>query len=99
MKGRTIAVIGGSSAGPSAAAKAKRVNPAADVTLFEASETVSYGICEAPYAISGLIADEAKLVSYTPERLREEKNIAVRTGHYVEKIIPAKKLLMVKDLK
>jgi NADPH-dependent 2,4-dienoyl-CoA reductase/sulfur reductase-like enzyme len=99
MKGRTIAVIGGSSAGPAAAAKAKRVNPAAEVTLFEASETVSYGICEAPYAISGLIADESKLVSYTPERLREEKNIAVRTGHYVEKIIPSKKHLVVKDLR
>ena len=99
MKGRTILVIGGSSAGPAAAAKAKRVNPAAEVTLFEASETVSYGICEAPYAISGLIADEARLVSYTPERLREEKQIAVKTGHYAEKIVPAKKCVIVKDLK
>ena len=73
MKSRRILVVGGLAAGPSAAAKAVRTNPNAEVTMFEATETVSYGICEAPYAIAGTIADEQKLVSYTPERLREEK--------------------------
>ena len=55
--------------------------------MFEATETVSYGICEAPYAIAGTIADEQKLVSYTPERLREEKGVIVKTLCRAEKIV------------
>ncbi len=99
MKQRRILVVGGLAAGPSAAAKAKRINPQADVSLFEAAETVSYGICEAPYAISGVIKEEPRLVSYTPERLSEEKGIRVRNLHLVDRILPAKKTIVVRDLR
>lgn len=99
MKRRRILIIGGLAAGPSAAAKAKRVNPGAEVTLFEATETVSYGLCEAPYAIAGVIPDEAKLVIYTPERLRDEKGIDARTLHRVEKISPSKHTITVRDMR
>jgi NADPH-dependent 2,4-dienoyl-CoA reductase/sulfur reductase-like enzyme len=95
---RKILVVGGLAAGPSAAAKAARTNPNAEVTLFEATETVSYGLCEAPYAISGVIEDETRLVSYTPERLEETKGIRVKTLHLVEQIIPSKKKIIVRDL-
>ncbi len=96
---RRIVVVGGLAAGPSAAVKAVRVNPRASVTMFEATETVSYGICESPYAISGLIGDESALMPYTPERLREEKGIDVRTLHRVEKILPSKHIVVVRDLR
>ena len=66
--------------------------------MFEATETVSYGICEAPYAIAGTIADEQKLVSYTPERLREEKGVIVKTLCRAEKIVPSQRRLLVRDL-
>lgn len=96
---RRILVVGGLAAGPSAAAKAVRTNPNAEVTLFEATETVSYGLCEAPYAISGVIEDEAKLVFYTPQQLEEQKGIRVKTLHFVEQIIPNKKKILVRDLR
>ena len=96
---RCILIVGGLAAGPSAAAKAVRTNPNVQVTLFEASETVSYGICEAPYAISGVIGDEKKLVIYTPERLREEKGIEAKILHRVEKIIPTKHKILIRDLR
>lgn len=99
MKKKRIVVVGGLAAGPSAAAKARRVNPSAEITLFEASETVSYGICEAPYAIAGVIDDERKLVIYTPERLESEKGIEVKTLHRVERIVPARKSVTVRDLR
>ena len=38
-----LVVIGGSAAGPSAAAKAKRVNPDLEVCIFEKGDFVSYG--------------------------------------------------------
>jgi len=93
-----IVVIGGLAAGPSAAAKAARTNPQADVILFEASETVSYGICETPYVLGGSLPSEEKLVIYTPERLRDEKRIDVRVGHFAERIIPSRKTVVVRDL-
>src|SRR5215831_17987461 len=98
MKTHRICVVGGMAAGPSAAAKAKRVRPASDVVMFEATATVSYGICETPYAIAGLIPDESRLVAYTPERLRDEKGIDVKTLHRVEKITPSKRTIQVRDL-
>ena len=68
MKQR-IVVVGGVAAGPSAASKAKRVNPNADVSLFEQGEYISYGICEVPYYIGNEVNDRDKLVTFTPQRL------------------------------
>jgi NADPH-dependent 2,4-dienoyl-CoA reductase/sulfur reductase-like enzyme len=99
VKRLRILVIGGLAAGPSAAAKAARTNPRAEVTLFEQTDTVSYGLCEAPYAISGEVLDEKKLVVYTPERLQTEKGIVVKTLHRVEKIFPTKHEIRVRDVR
>lgn len=98
MKKRRIIVIGGMAAGPSAAAKAARLNPNADVVLFEQTENISYGICEVPYVISGEIDNEDKLVIYTPERLSQEKRITVKILHRVEKIITNKHKVVVRNL-
>jgi NADPH-dependent 2,4-dienoyl-CoA reductase/sulfur reductase-like enzyme len=95
---RHILIVGGLAAGPSAAAKAIRINPNAEVILFESGDSVSYGICEAPYAISGLIRDEEKLVVFKPEQLSHEKGIQVKTLHHVERILPSKHKIIVRDL-
>ena len=42
-KKERLVIVGGSAAGPSAAAKAKRVNPELEVTMFEQGRFVSYG--------------------------------------------------------
>lgn len=91
--------MGGLAAGPSAAAKAKRTNPNADVKMYEASESISYAICETPYLIAGLIDDESKLEIYSPEIFQKEKGVNVHTLHLVEKIIPSKHKIMVRDLR
>ncbi|MBI5472513.1 MAG: FAD-dependent oxidoreductase, partial [Ignavibacteriae bacterium] len=95
---KRILVIGGLAAGPSAASKAKRVNPASEVVLFEQGEHVSYGICEIPYFLSGEVERE-KLVAYTPQQLHERKGIDVRTLHRVEEILPTKRKIVVRDLR
>ncbi len=99
MKKRRILVVGGLAAGPSAAAKAARSNPDAEVTLFEAGDTISYGICESPYCIGGILAEEEKLVIYTPQRMKEEKRVDARILHIVEKIHPSRKSIAVRDLR
>jgi protoporphyrinogen oxidase len=40
--GERMIVVGGGAAGPSAAAKAKRVNPDLEVTILQAGEYVSF---------------------------------------------------------
>src|SRR3989339_100848 len=97
MKQR-ILVVGGLAAGPSAASKAKRVNPNADVTLFEGGEHISYGICEVPYYVGGIVNDPDHLISYTPQRLEKEKGVKVKPLHLVEGIDPVRKKIVVRDL-
>jgi NADPH-dependent 2,4-dienoyl-CoA reductase/sulfur reductase-like enzyme len=94
-----IVVVGGLAAGPSAAAKAVRTNPDAEVILFEQTEIVSYGLCEIPYVVGGEVPDETKLVPYSPERLATEKGITVKTLHRVERIVPSRRVIVVRDLR
>lgn len=42
-KKERLVIIGGSAGGPSAAARAKRVNPDLDVLMFEQGRFISYG--------------------------------------------------------
>jgi len=83
---KRIIVIGGNAAGPSAAAKAKRVNPDAEVLLFEAGEFISTGTCELPYLFSGEIKDFNKIIFFTPETFLKEKGVQVFNNHIVKEI-------------
>ena len=94
---RRILVIGGLAAGPSAAAKAKRVDPEAEVVLFEQGEYISYGICEIPYFVSNEIGDARKLVVFTPVRLEKEKGVTANVLQTVEKILPSKKEIHIRN--
>ena len=99
IKPNKIIVIGGNAAGPAAAAKAKRVNPAAEVILFEIGDFISTGTCEIPYVLSGAIADYKKIIYFTAEEFYKKKNVKVFTNHLVEKIGRKEKALTVKNLK
>ncbi len=96
MTGR-IVVIGGLAAGPAAAAKAKRTAPNAEVLLFEAGEHISYGICEIPYFVGGMIGGAEELLVFTPSRFEKEKGVKVRILHRAEKIHPAARVVEVRD--
>ena len=75
-----IIIIGGNAAGCAAAAKAKRVNPKAEVIIFEKSNYISTGTCELPYVLSGEIQDYRSLVFFTPETFLRDKGVTVHTN-------------------
>ncbi len=81
---KTIIVIGGLSAGPSAAAKARRTNEKARILLFEKTAHVSYATCGIPYAFSGKIKERDKLMVVKPELLEKRFNIEM---HLQEEVI------------
>jgi len=85
-KRKNILIVGGNAAGPAAAAKAKRVDPTANVVLFEASDFISTGTCEMPYVLSGEIDDYKKIIFYDKEKFKSEKGVTIYTNHLVESI-------------
>lgn len=93
---RTIVVVGGLAAGPSAASKAARTDPHARVILLEQSDAISYGICELPYYVGGSVRPE-DLVIHTAESLKREKGVDVLLHHRVEEIRTGNRRLLVRD--
>jgi NADPH-dependent 2,4-dienoyl-CoA reductase/sulfur reductase-like enzyme/rhodanese-related sulfurtransferase len=66
MKTRLV-VIGGVAGGATAAARARRIDEHADITLLERGPYVSYANCGLPYFIAGDIEKRSKLLLQTPE--------------------------------
>ncbi|MDI6894615.1 MAG: FAD-dependent oxidoreductase [Bacillota bacterium] len=95
MGTRRIVVIGGVAAGPKAAARARRVDPEAEITLLERGSLISYGSCGLPLYLAGLVALES-LRSTPAGVLRDEdffwreKRVRVLTGTGAEEIDPAR---------
>lgn len=81
-----IIVIGGLSAGPSAAAKARRENENAEIIMFEKGANVSYATCGMPYAFSGVIESREQLIVVKPDLLRKRFNINVKLNEEVTDI-------------
>lgn len=96
---KNILIIGGTAAGPAAAAKAKRIDPGLNITIFEQGEFISYGTCSMPYYIGGVISDYRNIITFTPEAFEKEKGCTVKTLHRVEEILPKQNKIVVADLK
>ncbi len=99
-----VIVIGGVAAGPKAAAKVMRLRPDADVTVIEKGEFLSYAGCGLPYYISGVVREQAELMS-TPigvvrdaEYFRSCKGITVLNRTEATKIDRRSGRVEVKDL-
>ncbi|GAB6095982.1 FAD-dependent oxidoreductase [Desulfatiferula olefinivorans] len=60
---QNIVVIGGVACGPKAAARIKRLNPSANVTIVEKGELLSYAGCGLPFYISGEVHDHNELMA------------------------------------
>ncbi|MBL8851055.1 MAG: FAD-dependent oxidoreductase, partial [Planctomycetaceae bacterium] len=93
-----LVIIGGVAGGASAAARARRLSEDAEIILFERGPDVSFANCGLPYYVGGQIADRAKLLVTTPERLRTRFNLDVRTRSSVVSIDRARRTVRVQDL-
>lgn len=88
-----IIIIGGLSAGPSAAAKARREDEQAEIILFEKGAHISYATCGMPYAFSGVIENRSNLMVVKPELLQNRFNIDVRLNEEILKIDTENKIV------
>ena len=81
--GMRIVIVGGVAGGMSAAARARRLDEHAEITVLEQGAYVSFANCGLPYHLSGEIAERDALLLHTPESLAASLNLDVRTGHRV----------------
>lgn len=71
--GRRIVVIGGVATGPKAAARARRRDPDAEITIIERSGLFSYAGCGMPFYIEGVIRDVKELLCTPLGVIRDER--------------------------
>lgn len=98
MSSKKILVIGGVAAGPSAASKAKRIDPDADVKILQNEKVVSYGACGIPYVIEGIVKEFPELIERPVDVFKKEYQIDVVTNTCAQKIDRIKKDVYAVDL-
>ena len=103
MRGRKehdmkIVIIGGVAGGATAAARIRRLDEQAQITVFERSGHVSYANCGLPYYIGGVIGDPEELTLQTPESFFSRFRVTMKVKHEVTAIHPDRKAVSVKNL-
>lgn len=99
MKPKRLVIIGAVASGTKTAAKARREDPDAEITLITEEPDISYASCGTPYFISDIIKESSSLIVRKPDYFHEMLNINVLTEHLAESINPGEKNIVVRNLK
>lgn len=90
-------IVGGVAGGMSAATRLRRLEEAAEITVYEAGPDVSFANCGLPYFIGGVIGKRSSLLLQTPESLAARFNLDVRVNTRVTAIDRTAKTVTVRD--
>lgn len=80
MNPKKIVIVGGVAAGASCAARARRLDETAQITVIERGPDVSFANCGLPYFIGGEIKQREALAVQTPQTLKAMLALDVRTS-------------------
>ena len=101
---KRIIIIGGVAAGPKAASRARRLDPIAEITLFEKGYFLAYAGCALPYYIAGKLKNQRELSAAisgfegATDFFRNVKGIEIKNLCEVTKIDRRKKIVEYHDL-
>src|SRR5215217_1888200 len=93
-----LVILGGVAAGTKAASRARRLDPAMEITVYQDEPEPSISECGLPYLLSGVVEERDDLVARTPEKFAE-KGIEIMVRYRVERIDATGKNLSVLNLK
>ena len=93
-----VIIVGGVAGGATAAARIRRLDEHAEITVFERSGYISYANCGLPYYIGDVITDPEELTLQTPESFFKRFRINMKIHHEVISIHPDRKTVSVKNL-
>jgi len=105
MQRKKIVVIGGSAAGPKAAARARRLDEHAEITIIQKAPDLSMASCGYPYYVGGTFNDRNMLICTPTGVIRDPnyylnaKGIVARTETEAVKIDRNSKTVTIRDLK
>lgn len=101
--GRKVLVIGGVAAGPKVAARLRRLDPEAEITIVEKGRFISYSGCSLPYYVGGVVKEQKELVA-TPAGVARDPaffqkvfNVNVLTGTEALRVDRAGRRVEVRD--
>lgn len=91
-------IIGGDAAGMSAATQIRRLNPDAEIVVYEKGEILSYAQCGLPYYVAGLVPTSNTLIARTKEQFEEKYKIKIHLNQEVTNINTENQTVQVKSL-
>jgi NADPH-dependent 2,4-dienoyl-CoA reductase/sulfur reductase-like enzyme/rhodanese-related sulfurtransferase len=97
-KSTNIVIIGGTACGPKAAARARRLDQSAKITIVEQRDNLSTATCGLPYFISGVVL-EKNLVARQADYFRNVFDMTVFTGTKVTAVNPKAHTVEIVDIK
>ena len=92
-----VLVIGGVAAGTKTAAKLKREDRSAEVTIISRDKDISYAGCGLPYYVGGMIAEPGDLIVNTPQKYAALTGVTVHTGKEAVRLDAQSKTVAVRD--
>lgn len=101
---KKVVIIGGVAAGLKAAAKVRREDSQAQITVLEKGSLISYGACGMPYYVGGVVADVNEFMKTpagamrNPGFFKNVKDIDVRTRMQATAINRTAKVVLAKNL-
>lgn len=93
-----VIIVGGVAGGASAAARLRRLDETAEITMYELSGYISYANCGLPYYVGGVITNQSDLTLQTPQSFYNRFRVNVKVLHEVIDINVNDKTITVKNL-
>ena len=91
-------IVGGVAGGATVAARLRRLDEKAEITIFEKGEYISYANCGLPYYIGNVIPERDQLFVQTVEGITSRYDIDIRIRTEVLSINREEKSILVKNL-
>ena len=89
-------IIGGVAAGMSAASKLRRLDPNAEIVVYERGSYLSYGACGLPYYVGGWIDDPGLMVARTQEQFSDMR-VETHLRHTALRVEPEQRRVELTD--
>jgi len=97
-KPQKVIIVGGVAGGASCAARLRRLDEHAEITIYDRGPFVSFANCGLPYHVGGVIPNEASLLLASPQLFHDRFRIGVQVHHEVISIQRDAKTVTVKNV-
>jgi NADPH-dependent 2,4-dienoyl-CoA reductase/sulfur reductase-like enzyme/peroxiredoxin family protein/TusA-related sulfurtransferase/rhodanese-related sulfurtransferase len=94
---KNILIVGGVAGGASFAARMRRLDEHASITMFEKGDHISFANCGLPYHIGDTIKSREDLIIQTPASFRRRYGVEVRVRSEVTAVRPDRKVIEVES--